>query len=99
MITLEQFMDNLLDNLNEENAAGHSPKRVAKWLKVNGYKQIDHNSHPKYLHTDTNHTVIGVNSHAKDQISGIRGMIKAIKTNHEKHNITYHPLDSKIDSM
>lgn len=95
MISLKEF----LSTINEENAAGHSPKRVSKWLKVNGYNQIDHNNHPKYLHAGTNHTVTGVNVHSKDPISGIRGMIKAIKTNHEKHNITYHPLDSNIDRM
>lgn len=95
MITLKEF----LSSINEENAAGHSPRRVAKWLKVNGYTQIDQNKHPKYLHSDTNHTVTGVNNHDKDQIKGIRAMITAIKTNHTKNNLTYYPLDSKIDHM
>ncbi len=96
MMTMEQF----LSLFCEESAAGHSHKRVIKWLKINGYQEISNSGkHPKFVHTQTNHVITGVNVHNKDNVNGVRGMISAIKTHHTNSNIQYFPLDSKIDSM
>jgi hypothetical protein len=37
--------------------------------------------------------------HNKDNASGVRGIITAIKTHHNQRGLSYIPLDSKIDSL
>lgn len=89
-----------MELINEESASGHPLKRVQKWLKVNGYNEVSHNGkHPKFEHITTKYVITGVNLHAKDNTSGVRGIMTALKAHHKERNLTYIPLDSKIDNM
>ncbi len=81
--------------LVEEKLFGHSHTKITDWIKRNGFKYSgQQGKHPEFTHGTTNYSIPGVNVHKGDvNPKAVANIYKFIKTHHDEHNLTYHPIN------